>query len=228
MWVEGRLDHSTYLWHLGLHCFFPIPRPAPFGEIINCGKFNEGREDKGIAHRDEPVHGSRVSHFRQRVSSADAESGHGEHCGHTWWCRKLGQFYSPHLLFSFYSSRLSHKNRARIKVLKADCEAESQKKTFRNIHCTHFPALYSHSTWNLLTLCKISEFIWFLSFFQTYQTRSVLAPIRGLAKRKPVTGLQSWSKACRSEWQSSRSSSLGKSEPSSRCIDLWKTAEMSN
>lgn len=85
--------NSSYLGLLGLHCLFSIPGPAPLGKVVNCGKLNEGREDKGIAHCDEPVHGSSVSHFRQRVSSTDAESGHGEHSGHTWGWGKLGHFY---------------------------------------------------------------------------------------------------------------------------------------
>lgn len=57
--------HIQYLGLLGLHCLFSIPSPAPLGEVINCGKFNESREDKGIADCNEPIHGSSVSHFRK-------------------------------------------------------------------------------------------------------------------------------------------------------------------
>lgn len=74
-----------YLRLLGLHCLFSIPGPASLGEVVDCGEFDEGGEDEGVADRNEPVHGGGVSHFRQRVSSTDAERGHGEHCGYTWW-----------------------------------------------------------------------------------------------------------------------------------------------
>ena len=69
-----------------------VPGPASLGEVVDRSEFNECREDKGIADSDEPVHGCSISHFRQRVSSTDAESCHSEHCGHTWWEGKLGQF----------------------------------------------------------------------------------------------------------------------------------------
>lgn len=42
-----------------------IPGPAAFGEIVDCCKLNEGREDKGIAHSNEPVHRSGIGYFRQ-------------------------------------------------------------------------------------------------------------------------------------------------------------------
>lgn len=77
-----------YLRVLCFQSFLPVPRPAPLGEVVHCGELDEGREDKGVAHCDEPVHGCSISHFRQRVSSANTESGHGQDCGHTWWCRK--------------------------------------------------------------------------------------------------------------------------------------------
>lgn len=106
-----------YLGLLGLHCLFSIPSPAPLGEVINCGKFNEGREDKGIADCNEPIHGSSVSHFRKRVSSTDAEGGHGEHCGHTWWRREVGHFHSLNLVLWFCFDRSSHRgSRAQIRA----------------------------------------------------------------------------------------------------------------
>lgn len=67
---------------LGLHRLLSIPRPAPLGEVVHCGELDEGREDEGVADRDEPVHGGGVRHLGQRVPSADAEGGHGEHRGH--------------------------------------------------------------------------------------------------------------------------------------------------
>lgn len=74
-----------YLGLLGLHGLFSIPSPAPLGEVVDGGELDEGGEDEGVAHRYEPVHGGSVRYFRQRVSSADAKRGHGEHCGHAWW-----------------------------------------------------------------------------------------------------------------------------------------------
>lgn len=52
--------------------FFPIPRPAALGEVVDCRKLNQGREDKGIAHSHEPVHGRGIGHLREGVSSTDA------------------------------------------------------------------------------------------------------------------------------------------------------------
>lgn len=57
--------------------FFPIPCPAALGEVVDCGKLNQGREDKGIAHSHEPVHGGGIGHFRKGVSSTDAQGSHG-------------------------------------------------------------------------------------------------------------------------------------------------------
>lgn len=83
-WKCQNMWQCMYLGLLGLHCLFSIPGPAPLGKVVDCGKLNEGGEDEGIAHCNEPVHGSSVSHFRQRISSTDAEGGHGKHCCHTW------------------------------------------------------------------------------------------------------------------------------------------------
>lgn len=63
---------------------FPIPCPAALGEVVDGGKLNQGREDKGVTHGHEPVHGRGVGHFGQRVPGADAERGHGQHGGHPW------------------------------------------------------------------------------------------------------------------------------------------------
>lgn len=70
------------LWH---HTF-SIPGIAPLGEVVDCSKLNEGREDKGIADSDEPVHSCGIGHFRERVPGADTECGHGQDSGHS--CRE--------------------------------------------------------------------------------------------------------------------------------------------
>lgn len=54
---------ETYLRLLGLHRLFSVPGPTPLGEVVHGGEFNEGREDKGVANGDEPVHCSRIRHF---------------------------------------------------------------------------------------------------------------------------------------------------------------------
>ena len=69
-----------HLWVLGLQCFLAVPGPAPLGEVVDGGELNERREDKGVAHGDEPVHGGGVRHLGQRVPCADAQRCHGEHC----------------------------------------------------------------------------------------------------------------------------------------------------
>lgn len=75
---------KLYLRVLCLQCLLAIPGPAPLGEIVHCGELDEGRKDKCVADRNEPVHGGGVRHFRERVSGADAEGGHGQHRGHPW------------------------------------------------------------------------------------------------------------------------------------------------
>lgn len=90
VWDVVNFPTRTYLGLLSLHGLFSIPSPAPLGKIIHSGKFNQGGENKGVAHGDEPVHGSGICHLRQGVSSTDAESGHGEHCGHTWRGKETG------------------------------------------------------------------------------------------------------------------------------------------
>lgn len=41
-----------------------IPSPATFGEVVDCGELNQGGEDKGVTHGNEPVHGCGVGDFR--------------------------------------------------------------------------------------------------------------------------------------------------------------------
>ena len=69
------------LWH---HTF-PVPGVTPLGEIVDCGKLDEGWENEGVADGDEPVHSCGVGHFRERVPGADTERGHGQDSGHS--CR---------------------------------------------------------------------------------------------------------------------------------------------
>lgn len=71
------------LWH---HAF-PVPGVSPLSEVVDCGKFNESREDKGIADSDEPVHGCGVGHFGKGVPGADTKCGHGQDGGHS--CREM-------------------------------------------------------------------------------------------------------------------------------------------
>lgn len=66
--------------------FFAIPSPASLGEVVHCGKLNEGGKDERIADGNEPIHGCRIGHFGKRVPGTDAERGHGQHSGHT--CEK--------------------------------------------------------------------------------------------------------------------------------------------
>ncbi len=61
-----------------------IPSPAALGEVVDCGELNQGGEDKGITHCDEPVHGCGIGNFRQGVTGADTQSGHSQYSGHTW------------------------------------------------------------------------------------------------------------------------------------------------
>lgn len=74
--------YSIYIYLLGNHTF-PIPGVSPLGEVVDCGKFDEGREDEGIADGDEPVHSCGIGHFRKWVPGADTEGGHGQDGGHT-------------------------------------------------------------------------------------------------------------------------------------------------
>lgn len=67
------------LWH---HTF-SIPGVAPLGEVVDSGELDEGREDKGIANSNEPVHSRGVGHLWKGVPSADTESGHGQHGCHS-------------------------------------------------------------------------------------------------------------------------------------------------
>lgn len=87
--------------HPYLHAlFFPIPCPAAFGEVVDRCKLNQGREDKGIAHRHEPVHGGGIGHLREGVSSTDAQGGHGKHSSDPWgWKENI----KTHILFREYS-----------------------------------------------------------------------------------------------------------------------------
>ncbi len=61
-----------------------IPSPAALGEVVDCGELNQGGEDKGITHCDEPVHGCGIGDFRQGVTGADTQRGHSQYSGHTW------------------------------------------------------------------------------------------------------------------------------------------------
>lgn len=67
---------------------FSVPGPASLGEVVDSCELDESRENKGVAHSDEPVHGSSVGHFGQGVPGTDTQSGHGEDCGHTWMQNK--------------------------------------------------------------------------------------------------------------------------------------------
>ncbi len=60
-----------------------IPSPAALGEVVDCGELNQGGEDKGVTHCDEPVHGCGIGDFRQGVTGADTQSGHSQYSGHT-------------------------------------------------------------------------------------------------------------------------------------------------
>lgn len=42
-----------------------VPGPASLGKVVDGGEFNECREDKGIAHSNEPVHSSSIGHLGQ-------------------------------------------------------------------------------------------------------------------------------------------------------------------
>lgn len=53
---------SVYIYLLW-HNTFPIPGVSPLGEVVDRGKFDEGREDEGVADGDEPVHSCGIGHF---------------------------------------------------------------------------------------------------------------------------------------------------------------------
>lgn len=44
---------------------FSIPGPASLGEVVDSSKFDERREDEGVADSNEPVHSSSISHLGQ-------------------------------------------------------------------------------------------------------------------------------------------------------------------
>lgn len=88
------LMSSLWKWCLSKRRFSPhylvghntlsVPSPAALCEVIDSGELDQGGEDKSVADSNEPVHGSSVGHFRERVPCADAEGGHGQHGGHPW------------------------------------------------------------------------------------------------------------------------------------------------
>lgn len=78
-----------YVPHLFRHDALAIPGVAPLCEVVDGGELDEGGEHKGVADGNEPVHSSGVGHFGQRVSSADAQSGHGQDSGHS--CKRKGK-----------------------------------------------------------------------------------------------------------------------------------------
>lgn len=90
------LDYVKSSKYLFWHHTFSVPGVTPLGEVVDCGKFNERREDKGITDSDEPVHSCGIGHFRKRVPGADTECGHGQDSGHS--CRETTQTRSTHAL----------------------------------------------------------------------------------------------------------------------------------
>lgn len=75
--------HVFFLHYLLAHDTLSIPSPASLCEVIDGGKLNQSGEDEGVADSDEPVHGSGVRNFRQRVPRTDAQSCHCQNSGHT-------------------------------------------------------------------------------------------------------------------------------------------------
>lgn len=67
---------------LGHHAL-AIPGIATLGKVVDSGKLDEGREYKGIADGNKPVHSSGIGHLREGVPSADTECCHGQHSGHS-------------------------------------------------------------------------------------------------------------------------------------------------
>lgn len=67
---------------LGHHAL-AVPGVATLGKVVDGGKLNESREDKGIADGDKPVHGGGVGHLGEGVPGADTERGHGQHSRHS-------------------------------------------------------------------------------------------------------------------------------------------------
>lgn len=99
------------------HHAFSIPGVSPLGEVVDCGKFNEGREDKGIADSDEPVHSCGVGHFGKGVPGADTECGHGQDGGHS--CREM----QTKLLWGVWSETCQHWEGEPFPVVLADFES---------------------------------------------------------------------------------------------------------
>ena len=76
----GPAENNAYLV---IHDALPVPGPAPFGEVVDSGKLNQGRENEGVADSDKPVHGCGVRYLGQRVTGTDTQRSHSEHSGHT-------------------------------------------------------------------------------------------------------------------------------------------------
>lgn len=79
-------DHGEVRGYLLGHHALAVPGVATLGKVVDSSKLDEGREDKGIADSDKPIHGGCIGHLGEGVPGTDTKRGHGQHGGHS--CRK--------------------------------------------------------------------------------------------------------------------------------------------
>lgn len=70
-------------FYLVIHNTLPIPSPSTLCEVIDSGKFNQSREDEGVADGDEPVHGGGIGNLGKGIPCTYTERCHGENGGYT-------------------------------------------------------------------------------------------------------------------------------------------------
>ena len=69
---------------LRLQSLLAVPGPAPLGEVVHRGELDEGGEDEGEAHGDEPVHGGGVGNLGKGVPRTYTQCCHSKNSGDTW------------------------------------------------------------------------------------------------------------------------------------------------
>lgn len=81
-WVIFSQHWGRWNFWRRLHCFLFGFLHLNVGEIVDSSKLNKSRKHKSKADSYEPIHGSRIGHFGQRMSGTDAQGGHREDCGY--------------------------------------------------------------------------------------------------------------------------------------------------
>lgn len=59
-------------------CFPQLPVGLQGGKVVDGRKLDQGREDEGKAHGDEPIHGRGIRNFWEGVAGADTECCHSQ------------------------------------------------------------------------------------------------------------------------------------------------------